>query len=303
MKVVWLGTAAPSFVVAFFVQKYGDYLNLSLPDITQKYQVWRLLTSHFVFGSPTEMIFGLGLLYTFRQFERNSGSKKFAASLGFFAVTSSLFQLLLLYLLKIKAVSGGPYAFIFGLFVQFFADVPQSFVFRLLRLKLSDKIVIYLLGLQLMFSDFDKKDFPVSLIPTLCGIIGGFLWRYNCFGVNRIRFPEACTRFCQRFVSPFVTGSGSQRYERVETQSALYPGMASPTQSSAVGGVEPSAPGGEALMPSFFDASPAVVPNEDAVRSLTAMGFSEPAVRQALILSQNNVEIASGRLAEASSSG
>jgi membrane associated rhomboid family serine protease len=47
----------------------------------QSMQLWRLFTHHFVFNSMGETIFGLILLYQFRLFERQMGSKKFGVSL------------------------------------------------------------------------------------------------------------------------------------------------------------------------------------------------------------------------------
>jgi len=73
---MWI-TAGLSLVVSFTnIRNYVSLNNLS-PDITQKFQLWRLLTHHFFFSSPGEMLFGLILIYYFRLFERQMGSAKF----------------------------------------------------------------------------------------------------------------------------------------------------------------------------------------------------------------------------------
>jgi len=64
-------------------------------------QIWRLVTSQWIFTSTGEFIFGILLLYIFRSFERRYGSSKFAvfclsfpSSLPLFSLLSSLFSLL-----------------------------------------------------------------------------------------------------------------------------------------------------------------------------------------------------------------
>jgi ubiquitin-associated domain-containing protein 2 len=54
---------------------------VSLFDLTsvslKRYELWRYLSSPFVFSSASEFIFGMLLVYVMRQFERRFGAKKF----------------------------------------------------------------------------------------------------------------------------------------------------------------------------------------------------------------------------------
>ncbi len=65
---------AASFLVASSTSKRGA-LGLGLSSLSQ---AWRLGTSQFAFATNGELVVGLILLYNFRQFERQFGSKKFA---------------------------------------------------------------------------------------------------------------------------------------------------------------------------------------------------------------------------------
>ena len=48
------------------------------PWIWPKLQFWRFLTCHLIFSSPQEVIFGSLFLYSFREFERRLGTRKFS---------------------------------------------------------------------------------------------------------------------------------------------------------------------------------------------------------------------------------
>ena len=87
-------------------------------------QMWRLLSSQIIFESTAEAVVGLMLLYTFRQFERQMGTRKF----GFFVFLSlliSLFNLvtfqILLQSLDIHFVpASGPYFLIYAMLAIFY---------------------------------------------------------------------------------------------------------------------------------------------------------------------------------------
>ncbi len=55
-------------------------LVLSLDDVLSRGQAWRLVTHNFVLSTPGELLFGVVLLYYFRQFERHLGSARYARS-------------------------------------------------------------------------------------------------------------------------------------------------------------------------------------------------------------------------------
>ena len=87
-------------------------------------QMWRLLSSQIIFESTAEAVVGLMLLYTFRQFERQMGTRKF----GFFVFLSlliSLFNLvtfqILLQSLDIHFVPASvPYFLIYAMLAIFY---------------------------------------------------------------------------------------------------------------------------------------------------------------------------------------
>lgn len=55
-----------------------------------RFQLWRIITSQLVFRESAQLIVGLILLYSFRQFERQMGSRKFASFVIFSFVVSLL---------------------------------------------------------------------------------------------------------------------------------------------------------------------------------------------------------------------
>ena len=82
-------------------------------------ELWRLISSQLVFENTAETVVGVILLYQFRQFERQMGTRKF----GFFVFLSymiSLFNLITvqILLLSVDAVyipASGPYFLIFSM--------------------------------------------------------------------------------------------------------------------------------------------------------------------------------------------
>lgn len=87
-------------------------------------QLWRLLSSQIVFESTAEAIVGLMLIYTFRQFERQMGTRKF----GFFVFLSliiSLFNLMTFQILLLSVdihfvPASGPYFLIYAMLAIFY---------------------------------------------------------------------------------------------------------------------------------------------------------------------------------------
>lgn len=86
-------------------------------------ELWRLIASQLVFENTAETVVGVILLYCFRQFERQMGTRKF----GFFVFLSyviSLFNLITveILLLSVDAVyipASGPYFLIFSMLAIF----------------------------------------------------------------------------------------------------------------------------------------------------------------------------------------
>jgi membrane associated rhomboid family serine protease len=89
-------------------------------------QLWRLLSSQMIFESTAESIVGLMLLYTFRQFERQMGTRKF----GFFVFLSllvSLFNLITFQILLLSVdihfvPASGPYFLVYAMLAIFYCE-------------------------------------------------------------------------------------------------------------------------------------------------------------------------------------
>ncbi|XBI26902.1 hypothetical protein VPH35_051500 [Triticum aestivum] len=170
--------------VVFSVNRRARALGLSYQDIIKNFRVWRIFASLFAFQSTPELMVGLYLLYYFRVFERQMGSNKYSV-FSLFAIAVSLpLEILSLVLLKdtnyITALASGPYGLIFASFIPFFLDIPITSRFRIFGVNFSDKSFIYLAGLQLLVSSWKR-----SLIPGICGLIAGSLYRLNVFGIRR----------------------------------------------------------------------------------------------------------------------
>ncbi|GAB4843954.1 Ubiquitin-associated domain-containing protein [Ancistrocladus abbreviatus] len=160
--------ASAFFTILFRIQ--GRYTKLGLPyqDIFQKLQFWKLIFSVFAFSSTLELMFGLYLLYYFRVFERQIGSNKYLVFVVFSIIVSLLLQVGALALLKdpsFKLITSGPYGLIFSSFVPFYFDIPVS--------------------TQLLLSSWKR-----SILPGICGILAGSLYRMNVVYIRRIKFPE-----------------------------------------------------------------------------------------------------------------
>lgn len=97
-------------------------------DIFRLYQgeLWRLFTSTLIFENTSEALVGLILLYTCRQFERQMGSKKFAAFICFSFLLSSFITVALLTLAAMVGVyikpAPGPYYIIFALLTFYYCE-------------------------------------------------------------------------------------------------------------------------------------------------------------------------------------
>lgn len=261
-------------------------LGLSYQDIFKKLQLWRLILSAFAFSSTPEMMFGLYLLYYFRVFERQIGSNKYSVFILFSVIVASVFEVLALVLLKdptISTLAPGPYALIFASFIPFYFDIPVSTRFRIFGFPFTDKSFIYLAGLQLLFSSWKR-----SLLPGICGALGGSLYRLNVLGVRRIKFPEFVASFFSRLSWPSLGGSSS-----------------TVSGSNTIGNV-PSYPGRQLEVPSTNPSSTPhlgsmVEPPEQSIATLVSMGFDRNIARQALVQARNDINVATNVLLESQS--
>ncbi|KDP29246.1 hypothetical protein JCGZ_16635 [Jatropha curcas] len=272
--------ACAIFTLSFGIQGGFTKLGLSYQDIFWKLRIWKLLASVFAFSSTPELLFGLYLLYYFRVFERQIGSNKYSVFIFFSIVISLLFEVLALGLLRDltpNLLTSGPYGVIFASFVPFFFDIPVSTRFRVFGVRFSDKSFIYLAGIQLLLSSWKR-----SLLPGMCGIFAGSLYRLNIFGIRKAKFPEFITSFFSRLSWP---STGSPRGS---------------TTRNIVGSM-PSYTGRQVERNYPAPMVPSVEPPEESIATLVSMGFDRNAARQALVQARNDINAATNILLESQS--
>ncbi|KAL2480781.1 Ubiquitin-associated (UBA) protein [Abeliophyllum distichum] len=270
--------ASALFTILFGIRGRSGNVGWSYQDIFKSLQIWKLIASIFAFTSTPELVFGIYLLYYFRVFERQIGSNKYSVFILFSVIVSLLLEVLALKLLKdpsLTILTSGPYGLIFSSFIPFYFDIPVSTRFRVFSLHFSDKTFIYLAGLQLLLSSWKK-----SMLPGICGILAGSLYRLNVLHVRRIKFPEFIASFFSRLSWPF-TGRTSPTAPARNTLGS--------TPFHTARQVEGNFP---ASLSSTTD------PPEDSVATLVSMGFERNSARQALIHARNDVNVATNILLE-----
>ncbi|KAH9621647.1 hypothetical protein KSS87_003125 [Heliosperma pusillum] len=268
-----------------------------MQDIFEKPKIWKIIVSMFAFMSTPELMFGLFLLYYFRVFERQIGSNKYSVFILFSFAVSVLEESVILAFLKeilpgqlssyslskhisqdpkdpSYSITSGPYGLIFSSFVQFFFDIPVSTRFRVFGLSFSDKSFIYLAGLQLLLSSWKR-----SMLPGICGVTAGFLYRMNIFYIRKAKLPDFLASLFSRVSWPSM-GSSSAAAGSPGTRNTLETGSAPPYAGRQVEAMEPS---------------------EDSITTLVSMGFDRDNARQALVQARNDVNVATNILLEAHS--
>ncbi|KAK3218090.1 hypothetical protein Dsin_012060 [Dipteronia sinensis] len=272
--------ACALFTVFFGIQGRFNKLGLSYQDIFRNFRLWKLIVSVFAFSSAPELMFGLYLLYYFRVFERQIGSNKYSVFILFSVTFSLLFEVLTLALLKDPAMNllaSGPYGLIFASFIPFYFDIPVSTRFRVFGVPFSDKTFIYLAGLQLFLSSWKR-----SILPGLCGILAGSLYRLNVFSIRKAKFPEFITSFFSRISWPSMGRSPAASTRNVVGGAPSYAGRQ----------VERTYP---SPVPTTIE------PPEDSIAVLVSMGFDRNSARQALVHARNDINAATNILLEAQS--
>ncbi|KAJ6778869.1 hypothetical protein OIU74_002620 [Salix koriyanagi] len=270
--------ASSIFTIFSGIKGGPDKLGLSYQDIFWNLRLWKLILSVFAFSSTPEMMFGLCLLYYFRVFERQIGSSKYLVFILFSVIVSLLFEVFAVALLKdpsANLLTSGPYGLIFASFVPFYFDIPVSTQFHVYSVHFSDKSFIYLAGVQLLLSSWKR-----SILPGICGILAGSLYRLNLFGIRKAKFPEFTASFFPRL---------------------SWPSMGSPRGATTrnVTGSAPFHAGRHVERTSPAPMAPSAEPPEDAIATLVSMGFDRISARQALVQSRNDINIATNILLEA----
>ncbi|KAI8967879.1 hypothetical protein BDF20DRAFT_897590 [Mycotypha africana] len=193
-----------SIITAILKSKQYFYLQLE-PHLTVYYQYWRIVTSHMAFGSSGDLFFGILLLYALRVLERQYGSSKYIAFLFISWAISTILELISLALCSqfgLNRIRGGPYALIFAMLYQYYRIIPVTYKFRVFGIIMTDKIFLYIIAAHLALSGISQ-----TLVPVLCGLIAGAVYRTDIANLKRWRFPVALQRFTSRYLKPFLSTS------------------------------------------------------------------------------------------------
>lgn len=261
-------------------------LVLSMDAVIKHGQLWRLATHNFVFSTPGELLFGVVLLYYFRQFERQMGSSRFAALATFTASLHTL-GLLVFHLLlpsSLPRPASGPYALVFACLVRFAFETPALYVFQLVgSLSLTDKTFPYLLALQLVLSDPAR-----SLPPILTATVAGLAARIP-FIAHRLDTPKVLVNFSSSTLLPLLNTA--------PPPSRMMPGRRIRQRRDHVARGTANADGerrDESRPISTAEAQASV--SGAHIDTLIAMGFSRQRSISALLRSNDDVQMATEQL-------
>lgn len=95
-------------------------------------EIWRLITTHFVFRNPAQLMVGLIVLYSLRGFERQMGSKKFGAYLIYSLLSSTVLSVLFVLILNVLigwlsfVPSSGPFFLIYSLMIFYYCKSSRA---------------------------------------------------------------------------------------------------------------------------------------------------------------------------------
>ncbi|KAI8619942.1 hypothetical protein BC830DRAFT_1164955 [Chytriomyces sp. MP71] len=257
---------------AIFVVSGVSSLAMSVLVLNGRRGVVGTLWSHVSFATSSEVLFSSLLFYSLRLLERQFGSNKFASLIA----VSSLLSAIVCALLPWRSAHG-PYAPLFSALVVYAYHVPVTVRVRILGLGISDKLVLYFLAAQLLWSQF-----PRSLTPAFAGILAGILYRSDDLPFKTWRFPATIVALCERIFMPFLVSKGP-----VVASASLQSRQSQHHRSDGAPPVhEYTAEQQEAQ----------VVISEDSVATLVSMGFERERVIIALRRSGGSVEQAASSL-------
>jgi len=268
-------------------------MQMSYSALVERMGWHRVVLQNFAFSTPGELLFGMILLYYFRQFERQWGAARFAAFLLMTTILYNVFQVAFILVALADRVdraqvtfATGPYAPLFASLLMFFLDTPPTYYFSLLGLlNASDKFFVYLTALQLVISNA-----PGSLHSGICALIAAAIYRSRHLGLSAIEIPPRVTSFCGTFLSPLIVSSGEVPLASGQSQNA--DGLEQVGGSATVVTAPPGSTTGAA------DFLPSNSPTEENVEFLVHMGFSRERAIEALQRSGNDVHEAAGLLVE-----
>ncbi|KAJ3087485.1 hypothetical protein HK102_010990 [Quaeritorhiza haematococci] len=182
-------------------------------------------------------------------------------------------------------MASGPYGFLFATLYQYYRNVPVVYKFRVLGVTVSDKVFLYLLSAQLLWSSF-----PSSVAAGLCGLLIGALYHHleDDSALRTWRLPSFLSRFASKYFLPLLASGPVVSRGSATTMQDL--NMNNSRNGSVRAGGARAARGGAGAAAGAAGAAPApVVPSEDAIELLVGMGFPRERVWEALRTSNNDV--------------
>ncbi|KAI8881610.1 hypothetical protein K501DRAFT_252894 [Backusella circina FSU 941] len=223
-KFLVLFVASCSIAAAVFNKKIYFHLQLN-PHIFIHHQFWRLITSHCAFVNSGDVFFASILFYSMRTIERQYGSAKYVAFIFITLLVSTLLELGALVAGEnagIRYIPAGPYALLFSILYQYHRIIPSIYRFRVFGITMNDKLLLYVLALQMAFSQSFE-----TLIPCICGVLAGAFYRSDIGNIKQWRFPKVFQSVSARFIDPFLASRPSARSTSVTpTQRPIITGLA-----------------------------------------------------------------------------
>ncbi|ORX62085.1 hypothetical protein DM01DRAFT_1403798 [Hesseltinella vesiculosa] len=196
--------------VLISILQWKPYIHLQLsPHITIHHQFWRLLTCQFVFTSTGDVFFGTMVIYAMRTVERQFGSTKYAAFVLVMIGVATLLEIGALVTglkLGFRYIPGGPYALVFAMLYQYERLIPVIYRFRVFGVEFNNKSFLYLLSSQVILSDGLH-----TIVPCLCGLLSGALYRSDVANIKRWRFPPRLVQLAQHYLKPWLITAPSPR--------------------------------------------------------------------------------------------
>lgn len=261
-----------------------------------KGELWRIFTSPLSFNSMPHLVIGLMLMYSFRQFERQLGTRKFGAFFVVSVAISILIQLAIIVVARGCGMdfvpSSGPFFFIYSLIPLFYQYIPTLHPTKLqvLGLSFSEKSWTYILACQLLFSDGTD-----SFGAGVAGLVAGYLYTWDGLGLQDYRLPSMVE-------APFMA-LGSVFSSLFQAPAGATPGgrptQRRPRRENIGGGLQGL---GNQMLPTdmgalFDDRSRlGLQPREEDIQTLMNLGFDRSSVERALLSTGNNIDAAANIL-------
>lgn len=298
-----------------------------LQAVKDDFQIWRLICGRIICLDLKDTFCSSLLIYNFRIFERRYGSRKFASFLLGSWVLSALLDFILVetawFCFGISASRNLPSGFlapVFALFVPFYCSIPRVQVAHILGpLSISNKTLIYILGLQLFTSG------SYIWIVAISGLISGICYNSKILQVHQVLYiPSWMAKFFSWTLEPIFSSSEpttearigmgatvdiqrQQRMEVLDRQLMLSQFTQARRQRQQQGGMI----NWNRLFPplrqrqnvnyrdgqqSEQQASPPLEVSEEQVARLMEMGFSRGDALEALRASNNDLNVATNFL-------